>query len=112
MRSAEHDPIVQAGAARCLECDRVAFPIDAARLDTTLIIATYPAPCGHVRARTLVIALDDLPAAPPDPELSTHVSGRRCSSRNRKGRPCRSYAEPGSDFCHAHHAASSARKPA
>jgi hypothetical protein len=42
MRSAGHDPIVQAGAMFCPECGRVAFPVDAARLDDARIIVTYP----------------------------------------------------------------------
>lgn len=102
MGPAEHDPIVQAGAMRCVACGRVAFPIDAARLDAERIIATYPAPCSHLGARVLVIDLDDLAAAPADPALWAYVSGRHCTGVNRKGRPCGSYAAPGSDFCHAH----------
>lgn len=111
MGPAEHDPIVQAGAMRCITCDRVAFPTDAARLDAARILATYPAPCRHVRARTLVIDLDDLAAAPADPALSAYVSGRRCAGRNRFGRPCRAYADPGSDFCQTHTEARTIRDP-
>lgn len=110
MGSAEHDPIVQAGAMRCVACGRVAFPTDAARLDAARIVATYPAPCSHVSARTLVIDLDDLAALPVDPTLSLYVPGRRCIGRNRKGRPCGAYAVPGLDHCHAHCAASSTGK--
>lgn len=105
MEAAKHDPIVQAGAMRCPKCGRVAFPTDAARLDAALIIAVYPAPCGHVDGRTLVIDVEDLPAAPVDPALSLYVPGRHCAGRNRKGRPCGSYAVPGSDYCHAHRVA-------
>lgn len=110
--NAEYDPIVQAGVVRCQRCGRVAFPTDAERLDAALIIATYPAPCHHGRPRTLVIDLDDLPAAPVAPELSAYVRGRRCAGRNRSGRPCRAYADPGSDFCQAHVRARTTRDPA
>lgn len=111
-RSAEHDPIIQAGAIRCAACDRVAFPTDATRLDAALIIADYPAPCSHVIGGTVVIALDDLPAAPADPSLPLYVRGRHCAGRNRKGRPCGSYATPGSDYCRYHPSASPTGKPA
>jgi hypothetical protein len=111
-RDAERDPIVQAGALRCRECGCVAFPADAARLDETLIIADYPAPCVHASGGTLVIGVADLPAAPPEPSLALYVRGRRCAGLNREGRPCGSYARPGSDYCLHHPAVSTAGNPA
>jgi hypothetical protein len=112
MRSAGHDPIVQAGAMFCPKCGRVAFPVDAARLDDARIIATYPGACGHLRGGTVVLAVDDLAAEPVGPLLAAYVPGRRCIGRNRFGRPCRAYACPGSDFCHAHATAWTTRDPA
>lgn len=111
-RSAEHDPIMQAGVMSCPECGRVAFPTDAVRLDDARIIATYPRPCCHVRGGMVVLDVDDLPVAPVGPLLSTYVAGRRCAGRNRFGRPCRAYADPGSDFCHDHGAALDDKRPA
>ncbi len=112
MGAVERDPIVQAGAMCCPGCGRVAFPTDAVRLDDALIIATYPRPCCHVHGGTIVLDVYDLPAVPVGPLLSEYVPGRRCAGQNRLGRPCRAYADPGSDFCHAHGAALDDKRPA
>lgn len=110
---AECDPIVLAGVLRCRKCGRIAFPTDAARLSAALIIATYSAPCGHARSSMLVIDLeDDPPAVAADPALSLYVPGRRCAGRNRFGRPCGNYADPGSRYCHAHQSAGTLRDQA
>lgn len=103
--NAERDPIVQAGVMWCPECGLAAFPVDAARLDAARIIATYPAPCRHVRGRMVVLDAPDLAVSPAGPLFSLFIPGRRCAGRNRKRQPCRSYAAPGSDYCHAHSAA-------
>jgi hypothetical protein len=108
--SAEHDPILWAGAIRCLVCRRAAFPTDAGTLGGGWIIATYPRPCEHDAGGTILIDLRGVEmsaATRPTPlyELARYVPGRRCAGHNKKGRPCRSYASPGSDYCHAHHAA-------
>lgn len=106
--SAEHDPILRAGAVRCRACRRVAFPADAGTLGGGWIIASYPRPCEHIGGGTILIDLRDVEVSTrPAPlhELAQYVPGRRCAGRNKKGRGCRSYAAPGSDYCHAHHAA-------
>ena len=104
--NAEDDPILAAGVMRCPECGRVAFPTDAGRLEGGLILAAYPSPCGHVRGLVAVIGPGAVPAAGGGTGAadgwSRYVTGRRCAGRNRKGRPCRSFAVAGSDLCHAH----------
>jgi hypothetical protein len=96
---------LQAGALRCRQCGRIAFPTDAAHLDAGLIIATYARPCSHRGGGTLVVSLEDAAPAPAGDSLSLYVSNRRCAGRNRKGRPCRSWADPGSDYCRDHQSA-------
>lgn len=103
--SAEHDPLLQAGALGCRQCSRVALPTDATHLGVGLIIATYARPCSHVSGGTFVISLEDAVPMPPDGSLSLYVSNRRCAGLNRKGRPCRSWADPGSDYCRDHQSA-------
>jgi hypothetical protein len=73
------------------------------------IIAMYPRPCEHDVGGTILIDLRDVemsertrPAPPGD--LARYVAGRRCTGRNKRGRPCGSYAAPGSDYCRAHQA--------
>jgi hypothetical protein len=108
---AEHDPILWAGALLCRACHRAAFPTDAGALGDGWIIATYPRVCEHQAAGMILIDLSDVSAGSrPAPlgELARYVTGRRCAGRNSRDQPCRSYALPGSDYCHAHHAA---RKP-
>ena len=111
--SAEHDPILWAGAVNCLTCGRAAFPIDAAWAGDGVIIAAFARPCGHVPDEMQLI---DLRAAGVRPDgrpavldhLAQYVTGRHCAGRNRKGQPCRAYAGPGSDYCHSHQPASAA----
>ena len=110
MASAEHDPILCAGAVQCRACRRVTFPTDAGALGGGWIIATFPRPCEHVAGSTVLIDLRDvkMPAgarlAALD-ELARYVPGRRCAGRSKRGRPCRSYAAPGSDYCRPHQTA-------
>ncbi len=104
------DPIMVAGLACCPVCARVTYPSEASWLDDTLIIASFPASCGHSRARTAVIDPKQLPAMPGDP--CRYVSDRRCAGRTRAGRPCRGYAETGSDFCSVHGDAGAEGTPA
>lgn len=94
------DSILYAGVASCPECGRVAYPSDARWLDGALIVAFFPAPCAHCPARIMVIDPEKLPATSGD--LSRCLPGRRCAGHVRSGRPCRAYAEVGSDFCSAH----------
>lgn len=98
--AADRDPILLAGVARCPRCRRVAFPVDAAWLDGTSILVTYAKPCSHLPGLTIVLIARDLVV--PGFDWSRWVSGRRCAGRNRRGRPCGSYATAGSDFCHVH----------
>ena len=103
--SAEPDPILRAGAVRCRACRRAAFPTDAGALGGGWIIATFPRPCEHVAGGTLLLDLRDGGRPAPLSELAQYVSGRRCAGRNKRGRPCGSYAVPGSDYCRQHEAA-------
>lgn len=108
MRDTDDDPILWAGAARCVQCGRAALPTDAEWLDDGwLILAAYSRPCGHVGERFNVIDLraygagpGKWPALPGD--LALYLPGRRCLARNKRGRPCRAFALPGSDCCGAH----------
>lgn len=102
------DPILRAGARCCRGCHRVTFPTDAGALGGGWIIVSYPRLCEHLAAGMVLMDLSGIPAGsrPALPgELARYVTGRRCAGQNRKGRPCGSYAAPGSDYCHAHHAA-------
>jgi hypothetical protein len=103
------DPLLRAGTVDCRACRRVAFPTDATMLGGGWIVASFPRPCQHIAAGTVLIDLRDaeVPAGASAPlhELARYVPGRRCAGRNRKSRPCRSYAAPGSDYCRAHDAA-------
>lgn len=100
MPQADRDPILLAGVARCPRCGRVAFPTDAAWLDAASILVTYAPPCGHLRGPTIMLDARDLVL--PGFDWSRYVSGRRCAGRNRRGRPCGSYAAAGSDYCRTH----------
>lgn len=110
MTSVERDAILFAGVVRCGLCGRAGFPVDAGWLGDGLIIATYAAPCCHLRGGMVVMSPGVFPAG-PEADWSRHVPGRRCAGRNRKGQPCRSYAQAGSDYCYAYRAASPAGKP-
>lgn len=110
MADTERDSILWAGAVRCRACGRAAFPTDAGALGGGWIIASFPRPCEHVAGSTVLIDLRDveMPAGArlaAFDELAQYVAGRRCAGRNKRGRPCRSYASPGSDYCCAHHTA-------
>jgi hypothetical protein len=105
------DSILFAGLASCPMCGRMAYPSDASWLDDRLIVATFPAPCAHSAARIVVIDPGQLPPTSGDPSL--HLPGRRCAGRTRRsGRPCRAYAEVGSDFCNLHSLADTPGTPA
>jgi hypothetical protein len=110
MYCADHDPIICAGAVRCGTCGAVGYPREAEWVSESLILATYEAPCRHVKSRTMVVDPASIPYT--DQELAKYVRGRRCAGHNARGRPCRSYARPGSDFCRAHQAHPAARRAA
>jgi len=100
---AAYDPILLAGYAYCRICTRVAYPTDAEWVSDELIIAAYPAVCGHVGPRMIILDPDQLsPVAGVIP--AKHLPGRRCAGMNSRGRPCRALAAPGSDFCGTHRA--------
>jgi hypothetical protein len=102
MYCADHDPITCAGAVQCLTCFAVGFPLDAEWIDPELLLVTYEAPCRHMKSLTEIVDPADITWT--DLELAKYVRGRRCADRNARGRPCRSYARPGSDFCWMHQA--------
>lgn len=107
------DPLLMAGVIRCRRCGRVAFPVEAEWLDEIRFTAVYPRPCSHAAGAAVVIDLTGLDQAREEApgrdagavfrgDLSLYVKSRRCAGSNRKGRPCRSYAAPGSRYCQAH----------
>lgn len=104
----EHDPILRAGVARCTRCSRIVFPVDAGWLPGGLILASYPAVCTHARGTVMIVDPAALPERDPGFDLERYFTlelylpGRRCAGRNRYGRPCRSPAQPGSEYCPKH----------
>lgn len=103
----DRDPLLRAGFRLCSACSRAAFPVDAVWLDDRIILVTYAASCSHSRAITMVIDPGQQAALRIDPAL--YVGGRRCAAFNKRGGPCRAYAEPGSDFCCVHLTGASGR---
>jgi hypothetical protein len=96
-----HDPILCAGARQCMICGAVGFPLDAEWIDDIMILVSYEGACRHARAATVIVDTMSITAG-SDIDLTRYVRGRRCAGRTRRGRPCRAYARPGSDFCGAH----------
>jgi hypothetical protein len=95
-----HDPITVVGARQCGTCAAVGYPLDAIWVSDSLILVTYDASCQHVKSGTVVI--DPASIVTTDLELARYVRGRRCAGVNARRRPCRAYAQPGSDFCWSH----------
>ncbi len=98
----QRDALLYARFLDCSECKKVSFPIDAEWLDSELILVTYPAICPHMNAITAVVEARELIIATAAADPERYLPGRRCAGRNRRGRHCRAYAKPGSDFCIAH----------
>jgi hypothetical protein len=96
----DQDPILRAGFIRCGACGRAAFPVDAEWAGIGLILASYPAPCSHARAVTMI--MDPGALATPGIDPARYLAGRRCAGLNRRRRPCGAHASPGSDYCAAH----------
>lgn len=101
-RPRQRDPLLYARFLECRVCKRVSFPVDAEWLDGELILATYPGVCSHLRTVTAVMGVRELVIDTAFADTELYLPGRRCASRNRLGRRCRAYANPGSCFCPAH----------
>lgn len=100
MSCLDQDPITVVGARQCGTCAAVGYPLDAMWISESLILVTYEASCRHAKSETVVI--DPSTIVTTELELAKYVRGRRCAGRNARRRPCRAYAQPGSDFCWSH----------
>ncbi len=98
----ERDPLLYARFLECPVCKRVSFPVDAEWLDDELILATYPGVCSHSRTVTAVIEVRQLVIDKAFVDTELYLPGRRCIGFTIRGRRCRAFAQPGSDFCAAH----------
>jgi hypothetical protein len=98
------DALLRAGAIQCEACGAAGLPTDAAALTPALILVTYESPCNHQRPATMLVHTGSISEV--DLDLSKYLRGRRCAARCRgrrtRGRLCRAYAQPGSDFCWVH----------
>lgn len=106
------DALTAAGLRQCERCYRAAFPTDATWVNDRLILASFPRVCLHVPASTVLVCaccVVEQPEhyRPADAELL--LPGRRCAGRNRRRRPCRAAAAPGSLYCCWHQPASQLR---
>lgn len=87
-----HDPLLRAGQAVCGRCGSIAYPVDAAWLTATLVVADFPdLPCGHGSGRAWVV--DTAALAPPH---------RWCHRPTRAGEPCRRRTGVDGGHCRAH----------
>ncbi len=98
----QRDPLLYARFLKCATCHRVSFPTDAEWLDDELILATYPAACPHAPTITVVIEVRELIVAMAGIDTEKYLPRRRCAGTTTRGRSCRAFAQPGSDFCAAH----------
>jgi hypothetical protein len=94
------DPILAAGLARCPTCGHVAYPVDAEWLPSGGIIASYPAACEHLGARTWLIDLFQLTPG------TIWCNGTAVTT----GALCRNRARPGEPYCWQHDPARRAEK--
>ena len=100
MTNRTDDSLVRAGVFWRAYCGLIGYPADAAWLGNGLILAAYLAVCSHTRP--LVTIVDPAGELPGDITAEKYLPGRRCAGTNRRGRPCRSRARAGSDYCPAH----------
>lgn len=91
---ADHDPLLCAGLVTCELCGHVAYPTDAAWLDGRLVMASFPAPCAHVRPISGVVDTTQLGRSDLWCHALTRTTGDPCRNRARPGgRPCRIHGE-------------------
>lgn len=87
------DPLVLAGIITCQQCGRVAYPTDAAWIDSRRVLASFPPVCAHTAGGMWL----------GDPAELASSREWWCHARTRTtGDPCRNRARPGGLPCHAH----------